>query len=82
MHAHPNPEPALAEAILGLLIDDHPGHWHVDELDRTLTPSSATEPTSRTEDTLESLYAAGLVHRSGDFVFASRAAHVSRAIPG
>lgn len=55
MHHHPIPEPALAEAILGLLIDDHPGIWHVAELDRALTPSSMTEPNSRTEDTLEAL---------------------------
>jgi HD-like signal output (HDOD) protein len=81
MHHHPIPDPALAEAILGLLIDDHRGLWHLAELDRALTPSSATEPTTRAEDTVESLYAAGLVHRSGDFVFASRAAHVCRALP-
>jgi hypothetical protein len=33
---HPIPEPALAEAILALLIDDHPSHWSVAELDRAL----------------------------------------------
>ncbi len=82
MHAHPNPEPALAEAILGLLIDDHPGLWHVDELDRTLTSSTAADrSSSRTEDTLEALYADGLIQRSGDFVFATRAAHACRALP-
>lgn len=81
MHHHPIPEPALAEAILGLLIDDHPGIWHVAELDRALTPSSMTEPNSRTEDTLEALYAAGLIHRSGTFVFATRAAHACRGLP-
>lgn len=80
MHHHPIPEPALAEAILGLLIDDGPPIWHVDELDRALTPSSATT-TSHTEDALESLYADGLIHRNGPFVFATRVAHASRALP-
>jgi hypothetical protein len=83
MHRQPIPEAALAEAILGLLIDDHPGLWHVDELDRTLTPSAATEPTTyRTADAIEDLHAAGLIHRTGNFVFATRAAHACRALPG
>ncbi len=80
MQAHPNPEPALAEAILGLLIDDHPGHWSVAELDRTLTAPDA-EGSMSTEDALASLYADGLVHRTGEFVFATRAAHACRALP-
>ena len=84
MHHHPNPEPepepALAEAILGLLIDGHPVIWSVAELDRTLTAPDAT-PTKATEDALASLYADGLIHRSGEFVFATRAAHACRALP-
>lgn len=79
MHAHPNPEPALAEAILGLLVDDHPGHWSVAELERTLTAPDA-DPSTRTEDALALLYADGLIHRTGEFVFATRA-HACRALP-
>jgi hypothetical protein len=81
MHQQPIPDPALAEAILGLLIDEHPGLWHIAELDRTLTPPNA-RPSASTEDAVAALYADGLVHRTGDFVFATRAAHACRALPG
>ena len=46
MHRHPISDPALAEAILGLLIDDHPGHWSIAELDRSLNPPDATTATT------------------------------------
>jgi HD-like signal output (HDOD) protein len=64
------------------LIYDHPGLWSLSELDRSLTPGSATrlaeEPSRHaTEDAVQRLYAAGLIHRCGQFVFASRAAHVA-----
>ena len=78
MHTHPNPE--LAEAILGLLVDDHPTLWSVAELERAIEPPGNTNSTG-TEDTLASLYADGLIHRSGEFVFATRAAHACRALP-
>jgi len=80
MHHHPIPAPALAEAILGLLIDDHPTLWHVAELDRSLSSPDAPATTS-TEDALASLYADGLIHRTGEFVFATRAAHAARKLP-
>jgi hypothetical protein len=57
-------------AILGLLLNFEMGSlWSVEELVRQ---SSA----SRLEvvDGLASLYAAGLIHRIGDYVFATRAA--------
>ena len=81
MHDNPIPasDDALARAILDLLTIDHPGHWSMAELDRTLTPSGAP-PSSRTEDVVETLYAAGLVHRHGSFVFATRAAHEARRL--
>lgn len=81
MHQQPIPDPALAEAILGLLIDDHPGLWHIAELDRSLTPPDAHRSRA-TEDAVAALYADGLVHRTGEFVFATRAAHACRALPG
>jgi hypothetical protein len=71
----------LAQAIVDLLTIDHPGIWSIAEFDRTLTPSGAPA-TSRTEDTVESLYAAGLIHRCGPFVFASRAAHEAQRLAG
>ncbi len=80
MHHHPIPDPTLAEAILALLIDDHPGLWHVAELERSLSSPHAERSTD-TEDALASLYADGLVHRTGEFVFATRAAHASRKLP-
>lgn len=80
MHRQPIPEAALAEAILGLLIDDHPGLWHIAELDRSLNPPEA-EPVTSTEDAVAELYANGLVHRTGAFVFATRAAHACRRLP-
>jgi hypothetical protein len=90
MHHHPNPAlpvDALAQAILGLLIDDHPGLWSLAELDRSLTSSGQTPvgcepPRHVTEDAIEALYAAGLIHRVGQFVFASRCAHAAQRLAG
>ena len=80
-------EDALDQAVLGLLIDDHPGLWSLSELDRLLTPSGqtpgGTEPSRHiTEDTIERLYAAGLIHRIGQFVFATHAARAAAGIDG
>jgi hypothetical protein len=82
-----DPSEALAQAILGLLIDDHPGLWSLAELDRSLTPSGQTArgdepPRHVTEDAIEALYAAGLIHRIGQFVFASRCAHAAQRLAG
>jgi hypothetical protein len=82
MHHHPNPEDVLAQAILGLLIDDHPGLWAIAELERTLTPSSSPRPDPAAADAIEALHAAGLIHRVGDFVFATRAAHAAQRLAG
>ncbi len=73
-------EHALDQALLDLLIHDHPGLWSLAELSRSLTSSSQTvsgsePPTHDTEDAIERLYAAGLIHRVGQFLFATRAAH-------
>ncbi len=92
MHCNPNPgcspgpvEDSLDEALLGLLVDDHPGLWSLDELTRSLTSSSQTadgdEPPSHdTEDAIERLYAAGLIHRVDQYVFATRAAHTAQRL--
>lgn len=76
---HDESDDTLKEALLGLLIHDHAGLWSLAELDRCLQSSGGTqageEPQRHaTEDAVEQLYAAGLLHRVGQFVFASRAA--------
>ncbi len=88
----PNPAPCAGtaedsfdEALLGLLIDDYPGLWSVAELSRSLTSSaqaaaSGEIETCDTEDAVERLFAAGLIHRVGGFVFATRAAHAAQRL--
>ncbi len=57
-------------AILGLLLNFDAGSlWSVEELVRRLSASRL-----EVVDGLASLQAAGLIHRVGDFVFATRAA--------
>ncbi len=92
MHSQPNPaaaagtaEVSFDEALLGLLIDNHPGLWSLAELTRSLTSSAQTAngedlPTHDTEDAIERLYAAGLIHRIGTYVFATRAAHTAQRL--
>ncbi len=75
----------LKQALLGLVVDDRPGLWSLVELDRHLTPSGDTaggqEPNrAAVEDAVEDLYAAGLVHRIGQYVFASCAALAAERI--
>jgi hypothetical protein len=64
--------------VLALLLDPHsPWIWSTQELGRELGGEL------RAADAVTGLYAAGLVHRCGDFVFASRAAaHFSRLSDG
>ncbi len=92
MHSQPNPgatfgiaENTLDEALLGLLIHDHPGLWSIAELCRSLTSSAQTAATGEiethdTEDAIERLFAAGLIHRVGTYVFATRAAHTAQRL--
>jgi hypothetical protein len=89
MHTQPNPAPTIGsaedafdEALLGLLIHDHPGLWSIAELTRSLTSSAQgyDPPTHETEDAIERLHAAGLIHRIGSFVFATRSAHAAQRL--
>jgi hypothetical protein len=78
-------ESALDHALLDLLVDVHPGLWSLHELTRSLTSSAQTAaggdpPAHETEDAVERLYAAGLIHRIGDYVFATRAAHTAQRL--
>jgi hypothetical protein len=78
-------EDAFDAALLDLLIHDHPSLWSISELSRSLTSSSQTTdgtepPTHETEDAIERLFAAGLIHRMGQFVFATRSAHAVKRL--
>jgi hypothetical protein len=71
----------LKQALLGLLVIDHPGLWSTTELTRSLIPSSGNGGhATDVEDALEDLYAAGLIHRLGSYVFATRAAHAAEHV--
>jgi hypothetical protein len=93
MHRNPNPaadsgcpdEDSLDEALLGLLVHDHTGLWSIAEICRSLTSSAQIAgdgevETCDTEDAIERLFAAGLIHRLGTFVFATRAAHTAQRL--
>ncbi len=59
----------IEAAIIGLLLDSKTSWpWSVQELTLELGDNLAVE------DGLASLYAAGLIHRSGELVFPTRAA--------
>jgi hypothetical protein len=71
----------LKQVLLGLLLEDRSGLWTLAELDRQLRPS--TDPAQNAvdvEDAVEDLYACGLLHRCGQFVVASRAAHAAQLL--
>ena len=57
------------DAVLGLLLYEHPGLWSVAEVERAMGDRVVAQ------DSLARLHGAGLVHRlSEGFVFATRAA--------
>jgi len=61
------------QAIMGLLLIDHPGLWSVGEVEREMGDEL------RAQDGLARLAGAGLIHRLGEFVFATRTAvHATR----
>jgi hypothetical protein len=61
--------PAIESAILALLlVEDEQRPWSVDEL------ASEVGSDLDTADAIAALHRAGLIHRCGDFVFATRAA--------
>jgi hypothetical protein len=61
--------------LLALLLDAHPAHRSVDEVVREMT-DHPERPASRDaiDNAIRDLARAGLVHRHGPFVFATRAA--------
>lgn len=65
--------------VLDLLVNSHPAPWSMSELTRAICLSdearTGEEPSGvDVEDALNDLYGAGLVHRFGQFAFATRAA--------
>jgi hypothetical protein len=68
-------EDTLQGAVLALLVLAHPGQFSIEELVRELTdrPDEFSERDA-IDNALRDLAGAGLVHRDGSFVFATRAA--------
>jgi hypothetical protein len=63
------------QAVLALLLDVYPAQLALDEVLRELTDRpDEFGPRDRVNNAVRDLVAAGLVHRHGHFVFASRAA--------
>ena len=78
MHQQPMADPVRDDAywdatVLDLLLDEHPGLWSIDDLERLAGDANAVG------DAVIRLTALGLVHRVGDCAFATRAAaHMHR----
>jgi hypothetical protein len=66
----------VQQAVLGLLVDAHPGQYSVEELVRQMTAGDpdAFSPRDQVHNAIRDLVGAGLAHRHGSFVFATRAA--------
>ena len=69
-------EQAHDKAVLGLLLDEEHVIWSIVEIGQML--GSQVEGA----DAVNRLHAAGLVHRLGDYVFATRAAASAWAVAG
>jgi hypothetical protein len=75
MIAPPNDADRTASAVLEIVLDDYPAHFHVEEIIREVAAdSTAFGDRSDVADAIRDLVRAGLLHRNGDFVFATRAA--------
>ena len=77
------PDPANSTSdILDILIDQHPGLLHVDELARMYGRATIDDDSARriVDDAIAELLACGLVHRLERFVFATRAALRAREL--
>jgi hypothetical protein len=63
------------QAVLAILLDAYPAQCSTDELVRELSDAPAEfAERDRVENAIRDLARAGLVHRHGPFVFATRAA--------
>jgi hypothetical protein len=69
------------QAVLGLLLYVYPAHVPIEEIERTMAAyEEDLRPFDAVEIAIRELVAVGLVHRHGDFVFASSAAVRSEEI--
>jgi hypothetical protein len=63
------------QAVLAILLHFHPAHLSVDELAREMTDRpDEFGPRDAIDNAVRDLVGAGLLHRHGPFVFATRAA--------
>lgn len=70
----PDPD-SIAVAMLCFILEHHPGQLHVEEVIREMAVDPAAFADRDTVTVaMNGLVRAGLVHRHGDFLFASRAA--------
>jgi hypothetical protein len=68
-------EEKAEQAVLALLLEVHPAHLSLDEVVRELTDRPDDfAPRDRVNNAVRDLVAAGLLHRHGAFLFATRAA--------
>ena len=68
----------LQHALLTLIVTSYPAHWAVSELIRELTSDpDAFQERDLVERAVRDLARAGLAHRHGSFVFATRAAVIA-----
>jgi hypothetical protein len=63
--APPSDTDPTASVVLEIALDDYPAQFHVEEIIRAVAAVS---------NVIRDLVRDGLLHRSGDFVFATRAA--------
>ena len=71
----PGDEDLAEQAVLGLLLEAHPGLRSLEEILRELTEDSEDfADRDRIENAMRDLVRAGLAHRHGRFVFATHAA--------
>jgi hypothetical protein len=71
----PTDEDLAEQAVLGLLLEAHPGLRSVEEILREMTDNSEEfADRDRIENAIRELVRAGLAYRHGRFVFASHAA--------
>jgi hypothetical protein len=77
---HPTPD-ATALAVLGVLLTEPIGPWSEEEIIRHMTDASTSfEERDPISVALRALVGDGLVHPSGGFYFASRAALAANAL--
>jgi hypothetical protein len=66
---------SAASVVLGVVLDQHPAHLSLEEIIReTADDPLRFEDRDETADAIRDLVRAGLLHRAGEFVFATRAA--------